>query len=270
MSAIDIPEYVNVLLSEIAKSERFAKHSIEVGPGCEHGDGFLSTILSVTISGDRIDGRDKLQLVCKLAPSSPARRKEFESLLLFKREVLLYGKVLPLLADFEREKELPESELFTSYPKCFAAIANDETDQFVVILDDVRPKGFSMWPKHKIIPVDYAYRLMEQLGKLHGISLALKDQRPEVYDELKNIEDVISTFIKTDTMVELCDKAYQRALGVVEEPQHIEVVKELRATNQASFEECLIPPADEPFCVISHGDCWINNMLFRCRDGVSR
>lgn len=269
----DVPDSVITLLETIAKSESFSDYKLDFKPGCKNGDGFLSNLVSVTISGTRklIDNDcvDELYLVCKIMPSCPVRQKEFESIIFFKREICMYSKILPILNEFEQASGLTENKQFRFYPKCYAFISNDETEEYALILEDIRPKGFSMYQKNKILTVEYAHRIVEQLAKLHAISFAIRDQRPDICEEFKKLEDVICTFLKTDTLIKLNEATYKRCIDVLENPRHVEIVKELRDTNQASFEEVLRPGMNQPFNVISHGDFWINNMLFRCKNGVS-
>lgn len=263
-----IPQFLHKLLDNIATTEKFVDYKIEFKAGCNHGDGFLSDLLSVIISEQR-SIKASLYLICKIPPSNALRRREFESIILFKREVLIYETFLPILKKFEMEKGLSEADSFASYPKCYAAIADDALNQYVIIMEDVRLKGYSMWPKNEVIPVDYAYRLMEQLGKLHAISFALRDQRPSVYEEFQRFRDVACTFFKTNTLVQAIDTAYIRALSVLEDPKHIEIVKDIQINSQKYFEDCLMPNLNETTAVIGHGDCWINNLLFRHSEEVT-
>lgn len=265
-----VPEYVRTLLNEIARSEGFDEYNIELQPGCNHGDGLFSNIVGATIAGTSQDcGAKQLQLVCKLAPSNEFFRKEFQALLLFKREVLIYDKILPLLTEFEREKGLPAADAFyASYPKCYAAVADDERNQFAIIMDDLRVKGYAMWPKTQIIPIDHARRVMEQLAKFHAIPFALKDQRPAQYEQLKGVVDVVCTFIQTNTMKKVLHDAFQMGIDVLQKPEHIDLVRELQATSQESYEESLKPDFNEIPGVICHGDLWTNNIMFRSRQEV--
>lgn len=272
----ELPKYVIDLLQKIAKSEGFVDGlTIEAKPGCSAGDGFLGIIASVTISGRRCcdnTGSDKdddrLYLVCKLAPENAARREAFDSIKLFKREAFMYGHILPILANFEREKGLTDMERFTSYPKCYEIIENDETDQFVIVMEDLKASGHTMWTRSKPIPINYANTLMEQLARLHAISFAIKDQRPAIYAKFKEITDLVCDFTRTSTMQEIITKSYARCLAAVEHPKHIEIMKDMAANSQMYYDEIVKEDFYEPYGVVSHGDCWINNLMIRS-NGVS-
>lgn len=269
----DLPDYVVELLAKIAESEGFTDYKTDIQPGSNHGDGFLGIMTSVVLSGQRNNNSstsdDKIHLLCKLAPTNETRRKEFHSAIVFIREALMYNKILPIFAKFQKEKGLSEEESFTSYPKCYEAIADEEKDQFVIIMEDLRPQGFTMWPKNKPVPANHAYAVVEQLGRLHGISFALKDQRPDVYEELKQVPDVLRVFFQSDIMLPFMHMAYDRAIAILEDQEHIDAANDIKAHTREYFEGCLKDGVCEPFGVIGHGDCWNNNLLYQYKEGVS-
>lgn len=257
-----LPKYALDLVNDIATKEGFSEYTTQLKPGSNHGDNFLGVVTSVTIAGKRNNSDDKLHLVCKLAPAGDARRREFRSVEVFEREVVMYTKILPSFLAFQREKGLSDSECFTAYPKCYAAIADDKKDQFVVIMEDVRPKGLSMWPRRLPAPVEHTYHVLEQLGKLHAISFALKDQRPEVYDGLRQFRDIISKFYESPSMLKSSRMGYQRAIDALENIRHKEIMTEVKDQLVELLDECHRDGVCEPFGVLGHGDCQHNNLLF--------
>lgn len=266
----DLPQYVIDLLRKIAKSEGFNDElSIDTKPGCSVGDGFLGIIASVTISGRRRCGSDgtvtddRLHVVCKLAPTNVARRQGFDSITLFKREAFMYGHILPALANFEREKGLADNERFTAYPKCYEIVADEEKDQFVIVMEDLKVSGHTMWTRSQPIPVNYANAVLEQLARLHAISFAMRDQRPEICAEFKQITDVVCGFIRSSAMKDVIVKSYARCLAAVEDPKHIEIINDIAANNGMYYDELVTEDYFEPYGVVTHGDCWINNVLIR-------
>lgn len=265
-----LPEYVINLIDNIARSEGFASYSIETAAGSNHGDGFLGIMTSVTIAGDReINGQttlDKLHLLCKLAPENAARRREFQSEMVFGREVYVYNEVLPLLAKFQRDKGLSEREGFNSYPKCYAAIDDAEKNQLVVIMEDLRLRRFIMWPKSIPVAKNHAYLLVERLAKLHAISFALKDQRPVIYEGLRVLNDIFLKLFDSNNMRKIMCSGYDRAMAALKNPEHVKIMQAVKDGMMDIFRECLSEGVSDPCSVFGHGDCWMNNLLFQYKD----
>lgn len=262
---IDLPEYVLDLLNGIAKSEGFTEYKFEIKPGSNDGDNFSGILTCVAVRGVRLINNivenDELHLLCKLPPSSAARRQQFLSIQFFEREVHVYNKVLPLFENFQKEKGLSESDSFISFPKCYAAIANKESDQYVVIMRDLRPDGFVMRPKHIIAPVNHIYKIYGELAKLHALSFALKDQRPDAYAELKQTNDFLRKLFASNSPLRSMF-GYDRAIAALKDTQHIAIANDLKANISEFLEDCLGDGVCEPFGVFCHADCHYNNFLF--------
>lgn len=269
----DLPDYALDLINDVAKSEGFTDYTTELKPGSNHGDNFLGIMTSVTICGQRNNNDstvslEKLHLLCKLAPSNPIRRQEFRSVDVFRREAIMYNKILPQFKAFQAEKGLSDNDGFNSYPKCYAAIVDEEKDQFIVIMEDIRPKGFAMWPKRKTVLSEHSYAVVEQLAKFHAISFALKDQRPDDYAELKKLHDILSVFFYSGHMEAAFEKNLERTIKSLADADHIRVMNGVRGNLKKFFNDCHGDDVCEPFGVLGHGDCHNNNILYRHQEGV--
>lgn len=271
MSAL--PEFVSELVKGIAVSEGFTNYTTEVSSGSSDKDGFIGIIKSITIQGDRLHNdklkRDTLHLVCKLMPEDKGHRREFNIDTLFEREVLTYNKVLPLITAFQREKGLMDADCFLSYPKCYAAVADTEKDQFVIIMEDLRPKNFVMWPKREATPHSHASLILTELAKMHAVSFALKAQRPDVYDELRQIHDLFTLLFENNGVANMHKLGLATTVAVLEDEEHLKIAKHLQQHTKQYFTDCVKTGVCEPFGVIGHGDCWVNNHMYRYEDGVS-
>lgn len=263
-----IPDYVRKLVEEIAESEGFTDYTIETQVGCNQEDGFVGALLKVIVSGDRDNAPNKLHLLCKLIPDNAARRKEFNLDPLFVREILVYNEILPTITAFQREKGLSEADCFVSYPKCYSAVANQESDQYVIIMEDLRPQGFVMWSKRKPTPLDHAKQIITELAKMHSVSFAVKDQRPDIHDKFRKLTDLWGHLLHAGFM-KMQQMAFKRAAAALDDAEHVAIVRDLMENTLKYYKECLDEDRSGPFGVVAHGDCWINNVLFRYNNQVS-
>lgn len=266
----ELPGYVNELLKKIAAAEGFTKYTTKVKSGSNHGDNFMGVLTSVQLQGTRIvNGKsieDELNLLCKFGSPVAERRKEFQTDALFAREILTYEKMLPAFAKFQREKGLKESEGFFSYPKYYTSVFDEEQGHFLIIMDDLRPQKYAMWPKNKPVPLDHLKLVVEQIGRYHGTSMAMQDQRPVQFKEFENLGDLFSIMIRNAPG--MFQAGYDLALRAVDDEEHIKILQDIKENLQKRVLECVGRDRAGSYGVVGHGDCWNNNQLFKYENGV--
>lgn len=272
----DLPVFITEALKKIAKDEGLLDYKIEFEAGSNHGDNFLGITTAVDLHGSSlIDGKivpKTLRLFCKSAPTNLERRNLFNTVEIFKREVIMYTKILPEFLNFQREKGLSEDEIFHSFPKCYLAVADDVTDEYFLIMENLRSKGYEMWPKEKHITIEHARLFFRELGKFHGISVALKDQKPEVFAEMKKLNDLFLPILEK-SMNGTFEYSIECAMEVVKDPENRKLISNVRKNYRRILKDCLVENAGSfSFGVVTHGDCWTNNLLFQYENsgGVSK
>lgn len=267
-----IPEFLAEMLADIAKKEGFIDHELELGTGSRHGDNYIGVIVSVKVIGDRVRNgvvvSDALHLICKLAPESKERRDAFQVNLTFEREVEMYTNVLPVFVELQKERGLSADESFLSFPKVYAMIADRVNEKYAVIMEDLRSKDFVMWSRYDPVPLSHEELLFKQLGRFHAISFALKDQRPEVFQEFKKLDDAFIGVLEKGMVQGVVETAIDRALAAVKDEQHRELLHDVRKNYLQILKNNVTTEMNERFGVINHGDCWINNFLFQYDENV--
>lgn len=203
-----------------------------------------------------------LNLFCKSAPENAERRKAFDTHKFFKREVILYTKVLPAFLTFQKERGLTGDDLFQAYPKCYTTVIDDENEQYLLIMEDLRAKGYEMRPKELPMNLTDCRLLVAGLGRLHGISVAMKDQKPEIFEEFRQLNDISRPLLEK-TMAATFEFSYDSALKVVKDPTHKKIVEKTRTNYAEWLRDCLAEDAAPRLGVLTHGDCWNNNLMFR-------
>lgn len=251
MVDLEVPTFIQIILDRVAVEQGFEDYGIECKNGSRVGDGFMSEIISVTITERNSD--KKLQIVCKLAPQNKNRRKEFISDLAFGREVFFYGTVVPMFVKYQTEKNLPEADQFLAYPKCYYAIADDAKEEYVLILDDLRPQGFQLWNKAEATPIENVRLALREIGKFHGISFAMKHQRPEEFALLKEQNDICRDFLKSENMLGVAETTYDRAIELLQSEEHKNIYRHIKDNVLSYWEDVIGEEASRRFGVLSHG-----------------
>lgn len=269
---MQLPQYIQSLLGGIAQREGFATYKYEVESGSKHGDNFIAVLTAITLTGNRVQNgeivAETLNLLCKTIPQNKQRRITFQSIPAFKREIFMYTRVLPLFVAFQKEKGLTADESFLSFPKVYASICDEAADQFALIMEDLRPKKFVMWPRQEPITLEHEELLLKQLGRLHGISFALKDQRPEEFAEFKKLNDVVFGMIEIGYARNVIDDCLERAVKVLTNDGHKKEIDKFQHNYFDTYKAFFAEGANEKFGVVNHGDCWVNNFLYQYREEV--
>lgn len=267
-----LPSFLLVHLDNIAKAERFKSYTLEYEAGSKHGDGFMGEMVAVTIRGrrqstttDAAVADDSLSLICKLLPKSTLRQEQCK--MIFAREVHMYRDILPPLRQFKMENGLTEATGFFGYPHCYVAAADEAANDYVIIMKNLRTHGYSLWDKFTPMPLDTARLLFEQLGRMHGLSLAVRAQRPELHARIRGLDDKMVPVLIN--MRQMCESMFKQAFRCLEKPEHKRFMQTVCDNWLEMLQQSANSAAAEPFAVLGHGDCWNNNMMFEGQQNVS-
>lgn len=268
-----VPHYITDLITKIAEVENFVNYSLssECGSNC---DGFQSLILKFVISGMRNKRNDKLSLICKVPSSNVTRRREFHSDIAFDQELYFYENVFPYFASFQRERGVnDDDDGFFAFPKCYGTIRDKKLlGDHAVVMENLQEKGFTMWNKSNDIDFGHTALVMKELGKLHAVSFAIRDQEPEMFKKFMQRTSNFHGEIDKSPAAQRIQKChYDRAIRSLDpnETVLIERMENLKSTYGDLLKATTSNTTCEPFGVLVHGDCWINNILFRYDDGPS-
>lgn len=261
-----LPDFVIRHLNTIAQRERFLRYEYKCEAGAKPGDGIVATVLSIELSGTRsedgangtVERPHKLALMCKLLPENVHRQRVFRARTLFEREVYFYDHLQPFLERFQLDKGLTAQTGFFSTVQCFVAIADAKTNEYVIIMQDLRQLGYEMWDKKTPMPSEKAALLFEQLGRLHGVSLVLGDQHPDQFAAFAKLDDNMTRML---TSIEsMCNTSFRQAVDIITSPDQNRVLRDIRDNWKDILNECV--QGRDRFTVLAHGDSWNNNMMF--------
>lgn len=261
-----LPENIKKALEKIAIDEGLFDYNIEFKAGSKHGDNFLGIATAIKMHGyHKINGKKEpktLDLFCKSAPTNPERCKAFTTDKFFERETLMYTEILPEFLAFQKEKGLLASDMFKSYPKCYLAVADKEKNEFFIIMENLQSKGFEMWPKQKPMSLDHIKLIVHELGKLHGISFAVRDQKPDLFAKLRKLEDSSMQILEI-SFIGTFNMFFDNAIEVINCSEQRELLKYTKENMVKILGDSLDRDAAGRFGVVTHGDCWNNNLLFQ-------
>ncbi|XP_055715421.1 uncharacterized protein LOC129809525 [Phlebotomus papatasi] len=266
-SVCKCPEFVGDVLVAIASRRGITKPRFSYENGSNYGDGFIGMVTRVVIVDE--DSGMEIRLICKHLKHDPNDTDTFTSMDMFKREIFIYSHVLPEIVRLQLEKNIPADEGFFSFPKCHFARFSEQNQEAALIFDDLRFEGYQMLEKRQIPDVEHVKLLMRQLGRLHAVSFALREQKPEILEQFKCLDDVLTKLMRRKVMQPLAVKnchLTQSILTPEDDMKIREFFQRWESTMWTDISETIHGENAEPYAVINHGDCWINNLMYRHDD----
>lgn len=269
-----IPSYLRSKLEEIVWEQNFVggTYTIRFEPGSKVGDGFIGEVIRATIRGDRlVDGKlindEVLSLICKVPLDDPVQREKFNSMLLFEREVLVYKEVLPEFERMQLARGLWRGDEvgFWNFPRCYWASFDADRGESMLIMEDLGKRQLVLKNKFVLVDYDHVKVLAVALGKLNACSFALKEQKPEVFEKVKRLNDLLSVLMMTEQMKPLAPRNCELAASVFDGEDEVHWKKKFLSLKNCLWEktlELLKSDKAEPYGALNHGDCWTNNVMF--------
>lgn len=276
-----LSNYLLAALKKIATEEGFKDYEFVQHDKHSFGDGFVAIVFKLSIeekensssvtspklklqTQSSVNNR-KLNFVIKVLPEDKKVKEQTGALQKFKREVFIYSEVLPKFQRLQEQHKIKSDEAFFSFPKCYAAEFNPETEESFLVLEDLSDKGYKMLDKADSVDYEHTCLLMKALGKFHALSLALKEQDPNFFNELKNTKDLMIETVTESYFKKFNALNFHRALGVLDKHDHKkhEIILDLCKNYQKIMLELVDYSSAEPFSALTHADCWTNNFMFQ-------
>ncbi|XP_031334537.1 uncharacterized protein LOC116164492 [Photinus pyralis] len=236
------------------------RHKIDISPASQPGENYLGLIYTVTIT-DKKD--EKLHLIIKLAPFQEHYRNIFPIKEVYNREIFFYQNVSTELVRIQEEMGI--SDVFQPFPKLYLTRTQDRGE--ALVMDNMKKKSFTTVSQRVEADYPHALLVMRDLGKLHALSYAIKDHKPDTFKYFEqNLQESFynSSFLESviEMIVPLGNKVL-KSYDAEKESLHFESLKgslEKAADTLRSLLEV------GEYCVINHGDAQTRNFLFRYGD----
>lgn len=169
---------------------------------------------------------------------------------------------MPALRKFEQSKGIEDG--FTEYPKCYRTIDDDINE--CLFIEDLCPNGFSIIDRRiEEVTADHVFLVLNALSKMHAISFAMRDQQPDKFHELVSNLSEFWILRENDQirghLSRQCESVYE-SLSAKGDEEYLAKAKkfyEKDVLNVAA--DCV--DYEGPATVISHGDSWQNNIMFK-------
>ncbi|MCL4124290.1 UNVERIFIED_CONTAM: hypothetical protein GTU68_037107, partial [Idotea baltica] len=236
----------------------------EIKDFTKKGDNYACIVTGVSCRVARKEDEKTAYYVAKLNPLRPMSTNNVICENIFAKEGSFLIQVSPTLNAILREIQYPT----INFPEC--VYANLEYGREILLLKDLRLKGFKMFDKHRGMDFEHSKMLIKELAKLHSSSLLFKDTLinktvndvyPFLFNEFLEVQETgretFEAFIKSNV-----DTSLKMIKHLKQYEKQYKWLENLKENVMDTFLD-LIKESPENMRVICHGDCWNNNVLFR-------
>lgn len=247
------------IIKESAEMEGIIDYTITEVQTNQKGEGFLGEIFLVALK-DRKNGTD-LNIVIKSAFQEDSIRKLAPIQECFQNEVYFYSTIVPVLQKFEIEKGI--KQITPLIPKCFKASLTNESE--MVVMENLRSVGFECFGKRECLDDAHIRLIFKTYGRLHGYSVAYKNQYPEDYEKIFKTENIYEAFIDRglfDSFNTMCDKVFEFLKPGIDDA----LIENFKKYTEGKAVKVMRESIEDPqpqYSVFLHGDCWSNNLMFK-------
>ncbi|CAG2055219.1 unnamed protein product [Timema podura] len=221
------------------------------------GDNYLSVIYRVDIECTSRDKTQTSTLIVKCPPLDKLLEKFGEDVGSFDREIFMYRDVIPKLYSIWKERTgHPLSKILS--PRGYPSSRTD-----TLILEDLRPRGYKMADRRSQLDLDHTCLVLRALAKLHAMSLAMLEEDPSSF---KHLDEHFFTVENKDMISHTYIKPVKASVLLLRQCPEFEHLADRLEEMYATFIDDLIKTVksdDTPLSVLNHGDCWVNNILFK-------
>ncbi|XP_076679145.1 uncharacterized protein LOC143374695 [Andrena cerasifolii] len=266
--ALETPSWLNLdfterLLRMSEDDSTIRVIDIFVKPATAKGDNYTSDMMRVAIEFTRNQGDNKVtqkkSLIFKFEPIvEGARRDLITKTEIFDTEITMMMDALKKMNDmlgYENRLGARVLHIRMERPLC-------------LIIEDLAPLGFRMADRQAGLDLAHSLLAMRGLGKFHGSSVALCEKEPK---QKSNYRKGLFSDEYPKEMSDFFTGGFLALAKEVEQWPELDksYAEKLRALSSRlySFGTEAMKRRDDQFNVINHGDCWVNNMLFRYEDG---
>ncbi|KAF3420470.1 hypothetical protein E2986_06128 [Frieseomelitta varia] len=228
----------------------------------EKGMNFLSDLYEIHIRYTVPSNNDKtnetkleqaINVVVKVEPLNELLHSIVSQQDLFDTELKVLRDVLPRIKKFVSPQLGPD-------------LLYGSSDSRILIMENLLERGFAMKDRQKGLPLQHCRLVLQQLARLHAGSVAVFEENPEIVD----------SFIDGGILSSKCPKTFIRMMEVSllriaeqmkmwSDEKCARTASKLIKLSETIGAECVhIYDYDiDEFCVLNHGDCWINNIMFK-------
>ncbi|XP_076374821.1 uncharacterized protein LOC117220611 [Megalopta genalis] len=221
----------------------------------EKGLNFLSDIEEITVKYRRTpEGKEgSVVFIVKLEPSNefPKQMVDVQNTILVETRML--RDILP------KVKQLIDHPIG---PRLWYYCE----DARALIMENLIEQRFVMQDRQKGLSFEHCCLVLRILAKYHAATVAIHEKNPELVEQFKGNGIVAKECIKAFfRLMEVSLLRISEQIKSWPDEKCVKAAPKIAKMAESIVNDCIEAYEYDPdeFCVVNHGDCWINNIMFK-------
>ncbi|XP_058804534.1 uncharacterized protein LOC131671813 [Phymastichus coffea] len=239
------------------------------------GENYSSTMLKVNSLIKRTEDspEESLALVAKMIPLTEFQQSYLNCTASFNKEMFVYKTLMSTFRELEKEIGVKDEDLIDITPKYYGGRLSMNKEKLdvadedaVMLMENLKELGYCTMNRIKGLNLNNAKLALKDLARFHTLSMALKEKNPTFFREAKKPLNALPFKLLGN---EFDDAINYTIAAICKDPRIAKYEDRIRASIEANkdWEKVLSIVPEEPWVAISHGDFWVNNMLFQQENG---
>ncbi|KAL7286200.1 hypothetical protein TKK_0019534 [Trichogramma kaykai] len=223
------------------------------------GENYSSIIVKIEASvriGD--DREENLSLVAKTVPQG-GHKTQVKTVISFSKEIFIFESLMPAFKGLD-----PTIDVL---PKFYGGrLTLDEESEhndedIVLLMENLKTKGYHTKDRKQGFDYAHAEFAIRELAKWHGLSIALRQKNDEFFARCRRELCRFPYELQVTSMSDLAEHIARDICADERMAPHKELIsRELQANLR--WNESIERPEEGPWAGITHGDFWVNNIMY--------
>ncbi|KAJ9582748.1 hypothetical protein L9F63_022893 [Diploptera punctata] len=230
-----------------------------IKPATASGDNYLSQMYRVHVQITRRGKQEDKSIIVKTVPFTEAMLKITSNGQMFVKEMTMYRDVLPAMHRALEKVSPGTCERFGA--EYIYSIT--DSDKPVIVLEDLKKLGFTMAERLNGLDMDHCLLVLRSLARFHAISLALREENPNMFQKFSTT--IFCEEMRSDLETFFTVNIAKLAQEVENWAGYERFATKLHKLSENAMGIWINSVAmnEGDFNVLSHGDLWLNNIMFR-------
>ncbi|XP_028175284.1 uncharacterized protein LOC114363685 [Ostrinia furnacalis] len=258
LSVKELKSTVRQSVKNIIDKERFTEYIANIKNQTTNGGNYLGTLQTVAITGKTEGGENKeLRLFLKNIMHIEDQFAIVDTLEAYQREGFFYREVFNYFEKIEDKYNIPVEERLNTVK------GYSETNDEVIILEDVSCKGYKTGDRFKVVSLKFAELAIKELAKFHAMSFIIRNENPKYFENnIKSLRPLLKFNEQLETHLR---RTCEKAMETLDETAKLKLEKFVPKMI-GKFQKYMVVEPDEAIC-ITHAYFRPDNILVKEIDG---